>query len=95
MDFLLELYYLAAVQKIIMQMQASINCRILNISEGGWYTMQPLLKDVFRDAISKARQLGVWERLNIAQKEALVSKYLLEHYNKNRSQQKAPAMAGY
>lgn len=50
------------------------------------YTMQPLLEDVFRDAINKARQLGIWERLTIRQKEALVSKYLLEHYNKNCSQ---------
>ena len=57
--------------------------------------MQPLLEDVFRDAISKARQLGMWEKLTIKQKEGLVSKYLLEHYNKEQSQQKAPAMARY
>lgn len=57
--------------------------------------MQPLLEDVFRDAISKARQLGMWEKLTIKQKEALVSRYLLEHYNKKRSQQKAAVMAGY
>jgi hypothetical protein len=57
--------------------------------------MQPLLEDVFRDAINKARQLGMWEKLTIKQKEGLVSKYLLEHYNKKRSHQEAAAMARY
>ncbi len=47
--------------------------------------MQPLLQDVFRDTIDKAKQLGMWEKLTIRQKEALVRKYLLEYYNKLRS----------
>ncbi len=44
--------------------------------------MQPLLEDIFRDAVNKTKQLGVWEKLTIKQKETLVSKYLLECYNK-------------
>jgi hypothetical protein len=65
------------------------------IAFGGQYTMQPLLQDIFRDTIDKTKQLGMWEKLTIKQREALVSKYLLEHYNKKRSQQKIPAMAGF
>lgn len=62
---------------------------------GGQHTMQPLLQDIFRDTIDKTKQLGMWEKLTIKQRETLVSKYLLEHYNKKRSQQKIPAMDGY
>ena len=57
--------------------------------------MQQLLQDVFRDTISKTRELGMWEKLTLKQKEALVSKYLLEYYNKKRSHLKAAATAGY
>ncbi len=56
--------------------------------------MQPLLQDVFRDTIDKTKQLGMWEKLTIKQKEALVSKYLLEYYNK-LSNLKIAATAGY
>ncbi len=68
---------------------------MLKIAIGGQDTMQPLLEDVFRDTIDKTKQLGMWEKLTIKQREALVSKYLLEYYNKKRSQQKASAIAGY
>ncbi len=57
--------------------------------------MQPLLGDIFSDAIAKAKQLGMWEKLTISQKESLVSKYILEYYNKKRSQQKASAAARF
>jgi hypothetical protein len=69
--------------------------RVLKIAPGGQDTMQPLLQDVFRDTIDKTKQLGMWEKLTIKQREALVSKYLLEHYNKKRNQEKVAAMAGY
>ncbi len=57
--------------------------------------MQPLLRDVFRDTIDKTKQLGMWEKLTIKQKEALVSKYLLEYYNKKLSNLKIAAIVGY
>lgn len=67
----------------------------MNIIGGGWYRMQLLLQDVFRDTIEKTKQLGMWEKLTIKQKEALVSKYLLEYYNKKRSSSKIVASTGY
>jgi hypothetical protein len=57
--------------------------------------MQPLLQDIFRDTIEKTKQLGMWEKMTIKQKEALVSKYLLEYYNKKRSSSKIAASVGY
>ena len=57
--------------------------------------MRTLLQDVFRDMIDKTKQLGMWEKLTIKQKEALVSRYLLEHYNKKRSHLKAAVTARY
>jgi len=57
--------------------------------------MQPLLQDIFRDTIDKTKQLGMWEKMTIKQKEALVSKYLLEYYNKKRSSSKIAANVGY
>ena len=57
--------------------------------------MQTLLQDVFRDAIDKTKQLGMWEKLTIKQKEALVSRYLQEYYNKKRSHLKAAVTARY
>lgn len=57
--------------------------------------MQPLLQDIFRDTIDKTKQLGMWEKMTIKQKEALVSKYLLEYYNKKRSSSKIAATVGY
>ncbi len=57
--------------------------------------MQTLLQDVFRDAIDKTKQLGMWEKLTIKQKEELVSRYLQEYYNKKRSHLKAAATARY
>ncbi len=57
--------------------------------------MPLLLQDVFREAIDKTKQLGMWEKLTIKQREALVSKYLLEYYNKKRSPLKAAVTAGY
>jgi hypothetical protein len=57
--------------------------------------MQPLLQDVFRDTIDKTKQLGMWEKLTIKQKEALVSKYLLEYYNKRLSNLKITPTARY
>jgi hypothetical protein len=56
--------------------------RILKILLGGQQMMQLLLQDVFRDTISKTKQLGMWEKMTISQKEALVRKYLLEYYAK-------------
>jgi len=56
---------------------------------------QPLLEDIFRDTIDKTKQLGLWEKLTIEQKEALVSKYLLDYYNKKRSRLKIAATARY
>jgi hypothetical protein len=58
---------------------------------GGRQAMQTLLQDIFSDTISKVKQLGMWEKLTIEQKEMLVSKYILEHYNRKKSQQKAAA----
>ncbi len=43
--------------------------------------MKPLLRDVFREAIDRAKQMGIWDKLNVEQREALVSKYLLQQYN--------------
>jgi hypothetical protein len=57
--------------------------------------MQPLLQDIFRDTIEKTKQLGMWEKMTIKQKEALVSKYLLEYYNKKLSNSKIAASVGY
>ena len=56
--------------------------------------MQPLLQDIFRDTIDKTKQLGMWEKMTIKQKEALVSQYLLEYYNKKRSSSKIAANVG-
>ncbi len=46
--------------------------------------MRQLLRDIFRDTIIKAKKTGVWERLTMPQKEALLSKSLLQHF-KNES----------
>jgi hypothetical protein len=53
--------------------------------------MRPLLRDVFRDTISKVKRLGMWEKLTIQQKESLVSRYILERYNNKHHQQNAAA----
>jgi hypothetical protein len=42
--------------------------------------MQHLLRDAFSHAISRAKQNGIWEKMTLAQKEALVTKYLLLSY---------------
>ncbi len=57
--------------------------------------MQQLLQDVFSDTISKAKQLGMWEKLTPKQKESLVSKYLLEYFERKRSRLKAAATGRY
>ncbi len=50
-----------------------------------------LLSDIFSETISKVKQLGMWERLTNSQKESIVSKYILDHYNKNVIQEKTPS----
>jgi hypothetical protein len=57
--------------------------------------MQKLLQDVFREAIDKTKQIGMWEKLTIEQKEALVSRYLQEYHNKKRNHLKAAVSARY
>ncbi len=57
--------------------------------------MQPLLRDIFSETIAKVRQLGMWEKLTNSQKELLVSKNILEYYNKKRSLEKAAACERY
>jgi hypothetical protein len=57
--------------------------------------MQKLLQDVFREAIDKTKQIGMWEKLTIEQKEALVSRYLQEYHNKKRNHLKATVSARY
>jgi len=57
--------------------------------------MEPLLRDVFSETIAKVKQLGMWEKLTDRQKESLVSKNILEYYNKKNSQQKTVAAARY
>ncbi len=52
--------------------------------------MQRLLQDIFREAINKAKQAGVWEKLTLKQREVLVSKAIL-HYFKNAC---APGQSG-
>lgn len=43
--------------------------------------MPQLLQDVFREAINKAKETGVWAKLTMKQRETLVSKSLLYHFN--------------
>ena len=50
------------------------------------------LQDVFSSTIDKAKQMGMWEKLTVQQQERLLSKYLLEYYNRKQSLQKAEAM---
>jgi hypothetical protein len=47
------------------------------------------LQDVFSSTIDKAKQMSMWEKLTIQQKEGLVSKYLLEYFNRKQSRLKA------
>jgi hypothetical protein len=49
------------------------------------------LQDVFSNTISKAKELGMWEKLTLRQKESLVSKYLLEYFNKKQTRLKTSA----
>ncbi len=69
--------------------------RVSKIVLGGWNTMQPLLEDVFSEAIVKLKRLGMWEKLTASQLELLVSKTILEHYNKKNRQQKEAAAVYY
>ncbi len=57
--------------------------------------MQPLLRDVFSETVEKVRQLGMWDKLTAKQIETLVSKNILEYYNKKQSRQKAATAARY
>ncbi len=51
--------------------------------------MQPLLRDIFSETVTKIRQLGMWDKMTARQIESLVSKNILEYYNKKQNQQKA------
>ncbi len=42
--------------------------------------MQQLLQDIFREAINKAKQIGIWDKLTMEQREALVTKALLHSF---------------
>ena len=57
--------------------------------------MQNTSDDVFHDTIDKGKQLGLWEKMTIKQKEELVSKFLLEYYNKKRRRLKAAVTNRY
>ena len=61
----------------------------------GGHAMKPLLRDVFSDTVEKVKELGMWEKLTVGQKETLVRKCILEHYNKKRDHVKAAAAAKY
>jgi hypothetical protein len=40
------------------------------------------MRDIFREAVEKAKKSGVWEKLTLPQQEELVAKYLQKHFER-------------
>ncbi len=40
------------------------------------------MRDIFREAVEKAKKSGVWEKLTLSQQEELVAKYIQKHFER-------------